>query len=53
MVEVGVINCYRSLCKEWIHECHWVCDKAASEQPKEKQKRADGVGSGINRPKVE
>ncbi|VDN93732.1 unnamed protein product [Brugia pahangi] len=21
-------RCFRTICKDWIHECHWFCDLA-------------------------
>ncbi|KAI6230813.1 hypothetical protein M3Y99_01026300 [Aphelenchoides fujianensis] len=25
-----IVRCYKTLCRDWLHECHWFCDKGKS-----------------------
>jgi hypothetical protein len=35
-----------------MHECHWVCDKAASEQPKKNGTKKENMRVSSNSPKI-
>ncbi|VDM30426.1 unnamed protein product [Toxocara canis] len=25
-----ISRCFRTICKDWMHECHWFCDSTKS-----------------------